>query len=183
MGSFDGRVRHWGRLALANPVAFAATFSVGAFLAFGYSYVPLHTVKDRKLDRLEVTVIDHELTISGLEGELEEFRSLADQTTDEVAVAALESDREQARREIESARNELAKAKKRAKRLERERNQWKGKVASLESQLADLAVLQLVDADTDTGAEPELAREPTETPSALAGARPPGAEGAAAPAR
>ena len=67
---------------------------------------------------------------------------------------------------MRSARSELATAKKRAKRLERERNEWKNKVASLESQLANSAALQLVD--------PEPVATPEAATGAVAGATPPG---------
>ena len=78
VGSFGGRMRHWGQLALANPLAFVATCTLSAVLAFGYSYVPLHAVKDRKLVRLGSTVIEQEIAISELESEIE---NLADSET------------------------------------------------------------------------------------------------------
>ena len=61
MSSWNGRWNHWGALALANPWAFAASLVLGAILAFVYSYVPLHTVNNRKIERLEASVLAKEL--------------------------------------------------------------------------------------------------------------------------
>lgn len=137
MGSFGGRLIHWRRLMLANPLAFVAIFVLGGFLAFAYSYVPLHGVQDHKIGRLERRLLEYEDTIATLDGELGRLRLIAARTPDEQAVATLESDRDAAKREIGVLRAELKKAKRRTTGLERERTSWKGKVAVLEKQIAE----------------------------------------------
>lgn len=140
MGSFGGRLRHWRGLMLGNPLAFLAVFALGGLVAFVYSYVPLHTVKDQKIDRLERSLLAYEDTIATLEGEVERLRPIAARMPDVRRVATLESDRESAKREVGVLRGQLKKAKQRTSRLERERTTWKGRVAVLEKQLAETAI-------------------------------------------
>ena len=43
----------WGGFALKHPMAFLLTFALGGGFTFAYSYIPLHTVKLQKIERLE----------------------------------------------------------------------------------------------------------------------------------
>lgn len=177
MGSFGGRMRHWGRLALANPLAFVAAFTLGAFLSFAYSYVPLHTVKNRKLERLEETALAQEEQIAQLEAQVEGLEIAATEQGDDEALAKLEGERDAARGEASSARKELAKLKKKAGRLERDRNEWKRKVAKLEKQIAETPTTHIV----ELREEPATAAPGAASPAPVAGTSPPVAD-ASAPA-
>jgi septal ring factor EnvC (AmiA/AmiB activator) len=148
-----------------------ATFLLGAVLAFGYSYVPLHRVKDRKLVRLESTLLEQEETIASLEGQLESLQVAATAPADEDRVASLESDRDEVKREMAKVRAALDKAQKRSKSLERERNDWKGRVARLERQIAELPTVHLAEREDASGpVEPATAEEPARP---VAGSAPP----------
>jgi chromosome segregation ATPase len=155
-------MRHWGQLAIANPVAFLATLMLGALLAFVYSYVPLHTVKHRKLERLEHTLLVHEETIASLESELEGARMAASELSQDEALASLESERDEARRNADAARRELKTAEKRAQGLERERNDWKRKVAALERRTAQAANQRLAEASCAACLARTLNRRPSD---------------------
>jgi DNA repair exonuclease SbcCD ATPase subunit len=170
-------MRHWGQLAIANPVAFLATLMLGALLAFVYSYVPLHTVKHRKLERLEHTLLVHEETIASLESELEGARMAASELSQDEALASLESERDEARRNADAARRELKTAEKRARELERERNDWKRKVAALERRTAQAANQRLAEASAEP-ASPVVDGAPAAA-AAVAGTKPAGSEAAA----
>ncbi len=151
MGSLGGRMRHWRQLMLANPVAFTAMFTLGAFVAFTYSYIPLHTVNDRKVARLERSVLTQEDTIATLEHELRGLRAIAAHSPDEEVVASLESARDAAKREIAALRADLKTAKKRTRRLERERSDWKAQVAALEEEIAQTPNTHVVELHVEPG--------------------------------
>lgn len=168
MGSFSGRMRHWGRLAVANPIAFAATFTLGAVLAFTYSYVPLHTVKDGKVARLESNVLQQEDQIAQLQAQIQGLSEAAGSDLDETAIADLEAARDKAKRDADSARKELASAKKKSRAIERERNNWKSKVAKLEKQIAETPTTHVVELRSDP--TPAANADPDR---ALAGSAPP----------
>lgn len=147
-------------------MAFVATFSLGAFLAFTYSYIPLHTVKDRKLGSLEQTMLQHEETIAALEGKLEGIESGSDAAAHEKVVASLESERDAANEDIRAIRADLKKAEKRAKQLEGERSDWKRKVASLEKKLAQAPAARIAQAPARDDSATESPQATQSTPTA-----------------
>ena len=196
MSSFKGRLLHWRGLALANPWAFLATFLLGGMVAFVYSYVPLHTVNNRKVDRLEVAVLEKETRIDLLERQLAAIEQGDAGAPDEAQVAALETERDEAARARDLAEKELKTAKRRVRSLEGERAQWKKKIAALENDLeAERAVVASTPAAApspaagteeappmaDSSAAEAVPASPApdlagEAPSkAVAGATPPGA--------
>lgn len=137
MGGFGGRMRHWGELVLASPLAFIATFALGAAMAFVYSYAPLHTVKNRKLERLDKAVIAQELTIEQLEHRVYEMTAQADAGSNSEEIAALTAERDDTKRASDRARADLKKSRSLASKLERERDDWKRKASALETRLAE----------------------------------------------
>lgn len=138
MAGFGERVRHWGSLAFANPLAFFVTFTTGGMIAFLYSYIPLHNVNDRKVATLSEQVIVQETKIDELERTLEAQQEAAADAPDPAALAVLDQESATARAERDKAAASLVKAEKRIARLEKERREWRRKVATLEEQRDEL---------------------------------------------
>jgi outer membrane murein-binding lipoprotein Lpp len=170
LAGFGGRLRHWGALAIGNPWAFLATLVVGGAVSFVYSYVPLHTVKDRKLDTFHARVVALEAEIDGLVREVDGARSQFAEAPDADEVRTMVDTRDRALRDLSQAEAKLLKAEKRVTWLEGERRAWRRKVAALEEQaeesLAAAVSLERAAAKTEQ-------QEADEVQRAVAGSEPP----------
>ena len=144
MAGFGQQMGIWGRAVLKNPLAFGVAFALGGALTFAYSYVPLHTVKMQKLDRLESAVLAQETELADLADEIERLESSAQGSLDASAAESLQAEREAAGEENELLRREVERAKQRTKRLERERAEWRRRVGALEQQL-EVATTELAE--------------------------------------
>lgn len=179
MGRLGQQMRTWGGVALKNPLAFLITFALGGSLTFAYSYVPLHTVKMQKIDRLQGAVLEQETELAGLADEIERLQSAADGGLDAFAAESLQAEGEAAREENDSLRREVDRAKQRTKRLERERAEWRRRVAALEQRL-EVATTKL--AESRPAATPAPApQEPAPMMGAAAGTPSGGPPSAPAP--
>jgi len=146
------RLQSWGGVALRNPMLLLFTFLFGGAFTFGYSYVPLHTVNIQKAERLERTVLTQESEIEALAYQVEQLEAAAQGGLDAGAAAALQSERMAAQEENELLRQEVDRAKKRTKQLERERSEWRRRVSALEKKLKT--------ATTELAQRPELTSPP-----------------------
>jgi len=180
---------HWRKLALTYPSFAIATAIAGGLFAFTYSYIPLHTVELRTIERLEATVSAREGLIAALEDQLAEKRSELEQQPDAASIAELEAERDAARSARAAAERERDEIRTRVAYLERERGEWKRKIARLESDLsARSKAVQLAASEADDSMDgpqssisPEHASPlPSEIPAvltapgrAVAGAEPP----------
>ena len=167
MRGIGHRLLDWGAFALRNPLSFVLTFALGGAFTFAYSYVPLHTVKLQKIERLERSVLAQEERIAALDYEVERLGAAAEGGLDAAAVATLRAEREAAGEENSLLREEVDRAKQRTKRLERERSEWRRRVTALERQL-ETANTQLAERPKPTPVEEALA------PAASAGPAPAG---------
>ncbi|MEZ4216800.1 MAG: hypothetical protein R3E88_10025 [Myxococcota bacterium] len=199
MGRLRGRLLHWRRLVITYPLFFVATAATGGAASFLYSYIPLHTVEMRKIERLESALLAKEEHVEELEATLASLRTELDAQPDASSLASLEAARDEAVDAKRAAERELDKAQKRVGYLERERAEWKRKIASLESARATPPPVAHAPVDPSRGSTGEPDAEPTAiapaapaaiaapAPSrAVAGAEPPAPmpshDGAATPA-
>ncbi|MBW2273791.1 MAG: hypothetical protein JRG96_10990 [Deltaproteobacteria bacterium] len=133
MADHDESCGGW-RIAFRHPGALAGAFLAGGILAFGYSYIPLHSAKNWKIDY-------QESRLASQREKLEEFE--AKLTTAEAGAARAERLEEQAprRQELDEAvaklrtlEAKLSDLEKQNGKLSRSRDSWRSRHAAAEKE-------------------------------------------------
>ena len=102
--------------------------------AFVYSYSPLHSSKNWKIDYLQGRVDAQNEKLRGLEEELAAVRSEAESRPDPGEVQAMRAERAQLKRENAKMRSEAQRSEKNVQALRRSRDHWKSQHAALEAE-------------------------------------------------
>jgi hypothetical protein len=164
-------VQRW----LRKMGVYLGTFIGGGILAFAYSYYPLHSMKDRKIDHLEERLQEGDLRLSELERELRSTRSESDGQPDREAFYGLQEEVATAATLQAELEKKLDRAERKVRDLEKSRGSLRAQVAKLEKSRDELA--DELDMATAGGLAPiavtptaEGVGDPTANPSAESGA-------------
>ena len=109
----------WLKLVWSHPTLFLATFLAGAIAALVYSYAPLHSSKNWKIDYLEGRVDSQNEQINQLEAELVQSRSQTKGQPQPGELVALRSQLEQAQSEVERINKHARQSETTVQRLRR----------------------------------------------------------------
>lgn len=130
-------VRPWPHALLRYPLLILTAFLLGALLAFAYSYAPLHSSKDWKIDYLEERLESRNEQVGELEAELEKARASLDGTASDEEVQALRKQLAEATKLADSRRSEIASLEKKVDRATRDRDTWKKRHATAMKELEE----------------------------------------------
>jgi len=119
------------RLAVRAGI-YAATFFGGALLAFVYSYMPLHSAKDWKIDYLEERGAAKDVELEATRGELASLEADSAERPDAQTFKVLQDELAVADKTVKRLEKHVARLERRTKELERSRNNWKAKHAEAE---------------------------------------------------
>jgi hypothetical protein len=161
------------RIVFRHPRTLAGTFLVGGILAFGYSYAPLHSAKDWKIDYQESRLESQRKKLDAFEAKLAAAEAEAAQATLLEQRAPRPQEFEEAQAKLAALEANLADLEKQKGKLtrsrdtwrsrhaaaEEERDEWKAQATGLETELASVA--------PETSAH-EAAAPETATPSTAA---------------
>jgi DNA repair exonuclease SbcCD ATPase subunit len=136
----DERTREDLRQWLQNAKGYLWAFVAGGFLAFAYTYFPLHGAKDRKIDTLEDRLQHETGRFAELEGEFETMRAGIDSQPLRDAHQELKEELAGATTRHGDLEDKLDRADRKVRDLEKSRRSWKSKYAKLEKARDDLAL-------------------------------------------
>ncbi len=109
----------WLKLLWRFPLLFAAVFLLGASCAFIYSYAPLHSSKNWKIDYLEDRVDAQNQQLSALEQELSQARARAQGGPQPEELEEMRGELEQSRTQIAGLEKDIRSSKAANQRLRR----------------------------------------------------------------
>jgi chromosome segregation ATPase len=109
----------WLKLLWRHPLPFVAAFALGTLCAFAFSYGPLHTSKNWKIDYLEDRVDAQNQKIGELEEELQGTRAQARGRPDPEELDALRTELEQVQAELAGSKTETRRARSKVRGLQR----------------------------------------------------------------
>ena len=177
MQGLKGILGHFAELWMARPFSCLLIFALGGVFAFGYSYVPLHAAKQRRVERLESELASEAGRGLALAERLAEIELEARLAPESDEVQTLRSEKNEANRELAGLEKELTSARKRITRLERERSKYKKDAGNYKKAVKELTSERdalLAAEKRREQAPPVAAVAPTASPSpAMAGTRPP----------
>lgn len=107
-------------------------FLAGALIAFVYSYAPLHSAKNWKIDYLEERLDASRLQIEDLERNLADVQKKMRTRADPEAFRLLQGELAVTDDTIGDLESKLARSQRRVKDLERSRDSWKAKHSEAE---------------------------------------------------
>jgi septal ring factor EnvC (AmiA/AmiB activator) len=151
---------------------YVGVFLAGGILSFAYSYGPLHSGKNWRIEYLEERVAAKDARITAIGNELAQLRSESEGKPDTDTFKLLQDELATTDKTIQDLERKLTKSERRVKELERSRSNWKQKLAESQARLEE-AVEQ---------AESEPERAAHTEPSAGAGPADAAAVTPAAPA-
>lgn len=149
---------------------YLATFLCGGVFAFAYSYAPLHSAKNWKIDYLNGRLEAQSGRLGEITAELDTLQTDSASRPDAETFVMLQSELASADKTLADLERKFEKSERRVKELERSRKNWREKAKAAESKSEALAAEIAL---TPVAEEPSL--EPPE-------ATPPAAVAADAPA-
>ena len=109
----------WLKLLWRHPLPFVVAFALGTLCAFAFSYAPLHTSKNWKIDYLEGRVDAQNQKIGELEQELQGARAQTRGRPDPEELDALRTELEQVQAELAGSKTETRRSRSKVRDLQR----------------------------------------------------------------
>jgi hypothetical protein len=118
---------------------YVGIFVAGGSISFVYSFVPLHSAKNWKIDYLETRLEAKDQQLRSAVHRLAAVEAEAADKPDSQTFKLLQDELASGDKTIKNLERDLARAKRRTSELERSRNGWKAKHAAAESEIEALA--------------------------------------------
>jgi hypothetical protein len=135
----DERTREDLNRWLRKARVYLGTFVAGGLLAFAYTYYPLHSAKDWKIDHLEARLQEETIRFTELDAEFRTMRGRVESQPDHEAFDALQEEVAGATTRRGELEEKLNRADRKIRDLEKSRGSWEAKYAKLEKSRDDLA--------------------------------------------
>lgn len=111
---------------------YVGVFLAGGLFAFLYSYLPLHSAKDWKIDYLEERIAAKDQQLETVSAELASLEVDTADRPDGDTFKLLQDELASADKDVANLERKLEKLERRNKELEKSRNQWKARHAEAE---------------------------------------------------
>jgi len=125
-------LRRW----IQNTLIGVGLFVVGAALAFGYSYRPLHGAMTWKVTELERRIDDRNLENQQMKDELTQLRSSEANRIDPKTFSQVERELDKTKKALAQAQKDLGRAETKRKEANSGASRWRKRYEELRDQLA-----------------------------------------------